>query len=300
MSDRSSHTPAGAAPADSGRYLSIDAEDIVVAAAELHGTPVPSGYVDNFAADARSTLDVLDAAGVRATWFVNGRYCEQNDDVMRDIVDRGHVLATHGHRHHDVRERSVAEFNDDLRRSLDALGKYQDTIIGYRPPAFTMPFDDAHLRVLVDNGLRYVSCGAFFQRANVPHCDAPVRLECGLVYAPVSMAYGLGRLVPYPVGYGHVSRLLPESFVLSNIRRFERGAGFFQFYFHPYEVHGIDARQKRALFAVNRRDIPQRIYSLRCAGRSNLFRRILDTCRFQPLEAMEALSNDTRMESGIG
>lgn len=299
MSDRSPRTSQGTTLAATGRYLSIDAEDIVVAAAELHKTQVPAGYKDNFAGDVRRTLDVLEDTGARATFFVNGRYCEANHDVMEDVVARGHVLATHGHRHLDVRELTVAEFNDDLRRSLDALCRYQDTIIGYRPPAFTMPFDDDHLRVLVDNGIKYVSCGALFQRADVPHHDTPARLPCGLVYIPVSIVYRLGRLLRYPVGYGHVSRLLPERLVLANLRRFERRAGFFQFYFHPYELNGIRPAQKKALIAVNRKDIPQRIYSLRCSDRSRLFSRILSTCRFQPLETMEVLWNGTRMESRI-
>jgi peptidoglycan/xylan/chitin deacetylase (PgdA/CDA1 family) len=220
MSDRSPRTSEGTNLAATGRYLSIDAEDIVVSAAELHRTQVPAGYKDNFGDDVRRTLEILDATGALATFFVNGRYCEQNDDLMKEVVARGHILATHGHYHYDVRELTVAEFNDDLRRSLDALGKYQSSIVGYRPPAFTMPFDDDHLRVLTDNGLKYVSCGALFQRANVPHHDKPARLPCGLVYVPVSIAYGLGRLLKYPVGYGHVSRLLPERFVIANLRRF--------------------------------------------------------------------------------
>jgi len=299
MTNRSSRQPSNGIALDAtGRYLSIDAEDIVVSAAELHRVRVPAGYRDNFAADVRRTLAVLEATGARATFFVNGRYCEENDSVMREIVAGGHVLATHGHHHHDVRRLSVEEFNDDIRRSIEALGRYQSRILGYRPPAFTMPFDDDHLGVLENNGLKYVSCGALFQRANVPHHRTPVRLGGGLVYIPISMAYGPGGMV-YPVGYGHVSRLLPEPFVLTNLRRFERNAGFFQFYFHPYELNGIDRQQKKALFAVKRQDIPQRIYSLRCGDRVRLFSRILSTCSFKPLETMEALQNGKRMESGI-
>lgn len=280
-------------------YLSTDVEDVVVAASELHRRPVPTGYADNLGSDIERTLAVMETAGVHATYFVNGRYCEQYDELMREIVAQGHVLASHGHRHHDVRELGIDEFRDDLRRSIDALGKYQPRVIGYRPPAFTMPFDEEHLRVLVDEGIRYVSCGALFQRTNVPHHRAPVRLDTNLLYIPISMAYPLGRTVPYPVGYGHVSRMLPESLVVANVRRFARRADFFQFYFHPYEVNGLRRHTRRSLIAVNRKDIPQRVYSLRCGDRSRLFTRIFETCEFKPLESMEALQDGERMESGI-
>jgi hypothetical protein len=189
-----------------------------------------------------------------------------------------------------VRRLSIGEFRDDLRRSIDVLGRYQADIVGYRPPAFTMPFDDEHLGALVDNGIRYVSCGALVDRANVPHVEEPIELESGLLYVPVSIWYFMGRRLRYPVGYGHTSRLMPEGLCVRIVERFIRKHTFFQFYFHPYEVPGITAGQKRALYEVGK-DAGFRIYAQRSHDRTRLFTRVLEAGRFQPIESIRSSWN---------
>jgi hypothetical protein len=275
-------------PAARVHVLSIDVEDIVVAATDLYLKDPPAGYQETVENDMCRTLEVLDGAGARATFFVNARYCDDHDDVMREVVARGHRLATHGYRHFDVRKLTIDEFRDDLRRSIDTLSRYQSDIIGYRPPAFTMPFDDDHLRALTDCGIKYVSCGALVGRVSVPRVDEPIRLDGGLVYVPVSLWNLLGGRLRYPVGYGHTSRLMPEGLCVKLIRRFIRSRDFFQFYFHPYEVPGITREQKRTLFAVGS-DIGFRIYAQRCHDRSRLFSRILSEGHFEPIESMRSL-----------
>jgi hypothetical protein len=271
--------------------LSVDVEDIVVAATDLYGKEPPVGYRDSIENDLRRTLDVLDAANARATFFMNARYCDDHDAVVREVVARGHRLASHGYRHSDVRELSIEGFRDDLVRSLEVLRRYQDDVIGYRPPAFTMPFDDAHMRVLLDHGIRYVSCGALVTRTNVPRVEAPVRLHNGLFYVPVSIWYLWGGKLRYPVGYGHTSRLMPEDLCVGLVKRFIERRGFFQFYFHPYEVPGITREQKRALYGVHR-DVGFRIYSQRSHDRTSLFTRIASAGHFEPIESIRSVFND--------
>jgi hypothetical protein len=111
-----------------------------------------------------------------------------------------------------------------------------------------------------------------------------------LTYIPVSIKYFLGRLIRYPIGYGHVSRLMPEGITMLLLRRWLREPRFFQFYFHPYELNGVTREQQEQLIRVRKSDIPQRIYSQRCSNRDGLFFRILSACRFKPLETLEGLS----------
>ncbi len=44
-------------------------------------------------------LDMLDAAKVKATFFVIGKKAEAHPDLVRDIVRRGHAIAMHSHAH---------------------------------------------------------------------------------------------------------------------------------------------------------------------------------------------------------
>ena len=44
-------------------------------------------------------LDLFDSAGVKATFFTLGWIAERNKVAIRNIVDRGHELASHGYDH---------------------------------------------------------------------------------------------------------------------------------------------------------------------------------------------------------
>ena len=41
-------------------------------------------------------LDLFDEPGVRATFFILGWVCEQRPQLVRQIADRGHEIASHG------------------------------------------------------------------------------------------------------------------------------------------------------------------------------------------------------------
>ena len=267
------------------RLLSLDVEDVVTAAVEFSDATEPAGYRSTLDRDLRSTLALLADTGARATFFVSARGCRECDSTMREIVAGGHELASYGFRHNDVRRLSTPAWRDDLMRSLETLSRYQPRISGYRPPSFTMPFDEDHLRVLSDMGLEYVSCGAAVPRAPMPSSDRPLRLPGGVTYVPVTVWTALADRLCYPVGYGHVARLLPEPISPWLVRWFGSRRAFFHFYFHPYEVAGISPHPKRLLYDVTGADLVTRLYSQRCAGRARLFRRILSGMRFRPISS---------------
>jgi len=47
----------------------------------------------------RRLLDAFDATGNRATFFVLGWIAERQPALAREIVQRGHEIACHGHQH---------------------------------------------------------------------------------------------------------------------------------------------------------------------------------------------------------
>ena len=60
-------------------------------------------------------LDLLAAAGARATFFVLGHAIEGREDQLRRIAAEGHELGNHGHSHRDMRELSDAEITYELQ-----------------------------------------------------------------------------------------------------------------------------------------------------------------------------------------
>lgn len=54
---------------------------------------------DGPASDTPAVLDLFDAHGVKATFFVKGMLVEQHADLAREMVRRGHTLANHSQTH---------------------------------------------------------------------------------------------------------------------------------------------------------------------------------------------------------
>lgn len=79
------------------------------------------------------TLDLLDDFKTKATFFVLGWIAEQNPRLIREIVSRGHEVASRGFYHRSLRHLTPDEFREDLRRTnrvLEDAGGQK--IIGYR------------------------------------------------------------------------------------------------------------------------------------------------------------------------
>src|SRR6202140_2465214 len=80
-------------------------------------------------------LEVLAKHDVRATFFLIGRYAQQRPDIVRAVVEGGHVVGNHTYSHLLLTFRSAAQVRADLemcRRALsDAIGEHSNL---FRPP----------------------------------------------------------------------------------------------------------------------------------------------------------------------
>jgi peptidoglycan/xylan/chitin deacetylase (PgdA/CDA1 family) len=80
-------------------------------------------------------LDVLAKHGVRATFFMIGRYVQQRPDIARAVAQAGHVIGNHTFTHPVLTFQSGAETRSqlvDCRQALqDAIGEHSKF---FRPP----------------------------------------------------------------------------------------------------------------------------------------------------------------------
>jgi len=82
-----------------------------------------------------AVLDVLAAAGVRATFFLVGEQVERAPALAAEIAAAGHEIALHGHRHRLLLRRTPQGLADDLDRAVEAIGAASGrTPVCYRPP----------------------------------------------------------------------------------------------------------------------------------------------------------------------
>lgn len=107
---------------------------------------------------AGRVLDLLGEAGVRATFFIQGRWAEADPAAARRIAAEGHVVGSHSHYHVRMPLLSDAGLEDDLRRSEEAILE----AAGLDPrPWFRCPWGDGAddprvLAVLHRAGYRHV------------------------------------------------------------------------------------------------------------------------------------------------
>jgi len=86
-------------------------------------------------------LDVLAAAGVRATFFVQGRWATAYPECARRIAAAGHLVGNHSHHHAPMSTLTDAGIEADVRRAEDVIRE----ITGADPrPWFRCPFGDGH------------------------------------------------------------------------------------------------------------------------------------------------------------
>jgi peptidoglycan-N-acetylglucosamine deacetylase len=82
-----------------------------------------------------AVLEVLAAAGARATFFLIGEQVERRPELAARIVAEGHLVALHGYRHRLQLRLSRATVAADIARGLDVV---QDatgvTLAWHRPP----------------------------------------------------------------------------------------------------------------------------------------------------------------------
>ena len=84
-------------------------------------------------------LDVLDAADVRATFFVQGRWAEAYPVLVQRIVRDGHLVGNHSHHHAPMSGLTPAGMAQDVTAAAAAIA----SAIGIDPrPWFRCPFGD--------------------------------------------------------------------------------------------------------------------------------------------------------------
>jgi polysaccharide deacetylase family protein (PEP-CTERM system associated) len=203
-------------------------------------------------ASAGRVLALLDRHGTRATFFVLGWIADRLPGLVREIERRGHEIATHGYGHRLLTEISPQDFEEDLRRGLEALQKagVRRDVIGFRAPSFTMVEGTKWaLPILERYGLKYDSSMVpvdFHPDYGVPDGPLlPFKVTAGLHEFPLSCVELFGRRIP--CCGGAYFRLLPYAFTRYGIRRCHAEGRQVVFYFHPWEIDPDQPRLKLPL-----------------------------------------------------
>jgi polysaccharide deacetylase family protein (PEP-CTERM system associated) len=194
------------------------------------------------------TLDMLDQFGVHATFFVLGWVAETAPELVREVADRGHEVASKGYDHRSIKEMSPRLFWEDINRSREALERATGrTVLGYRVADRSFGRGDLWaLDMLIEAGYRYDSSikplFRSFTREPWRRFIHRHQGRSGSIWeVPVSSAEVMGLHVP--VAGGNYFRQFPSPLVRRAIADWDRNvASPFVMYFHTWE---LDPEQPR-------------------------------------------------------
>jgi len=188
----------------------------------------------------QTILEMLARHHTHATFFTLGWIAERYPQLVRQIVDNGHELASHGYGHQRASDQSPAEFFNDIDSAKKLLEDLSgQTVLGYRAPSFSIGKGNLWAYdALLEAGYHYSSSIYPIAHDHYGMPDSPrfaYEVRPGLTEIPIttvrlfdrnfpSSGGGYFRLLPYPVTRWLIQRV--------NTRDQQPG----MFYFHPWEI----------------------------------------------------------------
>lgn len=207
---------------------------------------VPTDYWHRFESrlqrNTELTLDLLDEVGAKATFFVLGWIGEHHPQVVAEVVQRGHEVASKGFLHRSIRQMTPDQFREDVRRSRDALqNAIGREVRGYRVPRGGFTRDDLWaLEVLAEEGFAFDSSlrplGFAFRGEPHRRVIHTHQSPAGSIWEVPLSTWKLGPLY-LPVSGGNYVRQLPDLFIRRAVKSWEDDVRSpLVFYFHVWEL----------------------------------------------------------------
>ena len=200
-------------------------------------------------------LELLDAAGIKATFFTLGWIAERYPELVRRIANGGHEVASHGYGHERASDLSREAFSQDVQRAKGILEDLTgQAVLGYRAPSFSIGLSNLWaFDQLASAGYRYSSSIYPIKHDHYGMPDSPrfaYRVGAGLLEIPITTLRVMKRNLPS--SGGGFFRLLPYALSKWMLQRVNRADGEAAvFYFHPWEIDvdqpripGIDAKTR--------------------------------------------------------
>jgi polysaccharide deacetylase family protein (PEP-CTERM system associated) len=225
--------------------ISVDLED--------HFCDLPFNTWENFESRVENStkilLELFEQSNTKATFFTVGYIAEKHPDLIKEIKNKGHEIASHSYSHLDLRKTTKQEFESDLIKSIETLEKISGgKILGFRAPWFSLTrenikwvFEVLQKHLKYDSSLFPVGPHYGFSKG-LRHIyqvseDNPLKEDSSSTFIEIPMnttKYPL--LGNFPTAGGIYLRFLPLSLIKSGIKKMNK-AGFSTIcYIHPQDL----------------------------------------------------------------
>jgi polysaccharide deacetylase family protein (PEP-CTERM system associated) len=220
---------------DVEEYFQVSAFDSVISRDEWQSIP------SRLSSAMEKILTLLDKHGAKATFFTLGWILERHPDVIRQVANQGHEVASHGYGHIRVSSLGRKAFRQDAESTRKKLEDVSGTaVVGYRAPSFSIgaetPWAHDELR---EAGYEYSSSVYPISHDHYGTPEAPRfpyrPSATGVIEIPMSTLPMFGRLLP--CSGGGYFRLFPVAYSKWAVCRINtRDQMPAIFYCHPWEI----------------------------------------------------------------
>jgi len=190
-------------------------------------------------------LNLLDEFDSHGTFFFLGYIAQRHPSLVKEIVNRGHEIASHGMEHRPLTHMSKEEFIHDASTSQKLLQDISGRdVYGWRSPGFLITNKQNYLfDALAQCGYKYDSSlipNRFSHQKLLPIPEHPFRIDSSsgsITEFPMSIATVMGiRAMMFGGAY---LRFFPKSLIHNNAKKILSNNTLIS-YIHPRELD-IDA-----------------------------------------------------------
>lgn len=187
-------------------------------------------------------LDILDHHSIKATFFVLANVLDNNTDIVREIVRRGHAIGCHGFDHELLYEKDAEQFAFEVTKAKQQISSIAKCdVLGYRASCFSMERDK--LDIISKIGFKYDSSYIKFEQHPLYRNldisgfekvdDLIYKKDDFFEYEIPTLKIGKYSI---PISGGGYLRLLPIWIFRILIKKYSKQHSNFLLYLHPFEL----------------------------------------------------------------
>ncbi len=208
-----------------------------------------SHYQSRILKNTEKILELFEKNNVKATFFTLGYIAEKFPDLIREIDNRGHEIASHSYAHLDIRKVTKEKFEEDLKKSIDILENITGKkILGFRAPYFSIDKKSFWAMEILSKYFKYDSSifpvktplyGIKNAPRNMykPNILNPLITDSKSNLIEIPMATDRIPIIGnIPIAGGFYLRFFPNSYVKYGLNKINKNNDSFIFYIHPKDL----------------------------------------------------------------
>lgn len=201
-------------------------------------------------------LQIFDDYAVKATFFVLGWVARREPGLVRNIVNQGHEIASHGYSHQLIYTQTPELFKEETIRSKRLLEDISGKVVnGYRAASYSITKKSLWaLDILAEAGFKYDSSifPVHHDNYGIPGSATEpyvINSQNGrkIIEYPLSTYKVFGQMLP--VAGGGYFRLYPYWLSRHFYKNINKNKKPFVFYMHPWEIDPNQPRIKASWFS---------------------------------------------------